>query len=86
MSDRVWPARLSPQAAKTFAELPPHARQMVADLLDIASRTPWGWPQWDATDVEGEDIRSASIGQLSLVYLVNRPAGRLHVIDIVWLG
>ncbi|WP_329491627.1 hypothetical protein OG618_34870 [Kitasatospora sp. NBC_01246] len=86
MSDRVWPARLSPQAAKTFVDLPPHAQRTVRDLLDIASRTPWGWPQWDATDLEGEDVRCASVGQLSLVYLVNRPAGRLHVIDIVWLG
>ncbi|WP_234355627.1 hypothetical protein [Kitasatospora aureofaciens] len=65
---------------------PGHAQQMTTDLLDIASRTPWGWPQWDTTDPEGEDIRCASIGQLSLVYLVNRARGRLHVIDIVWLG
>ncbi|MFD8749384.1 hypothetical protein ACFV0O_00130 [Kitasatospora sp. NPDC059577] len=86
MSDPAWPVRLSPQAAKTFAELPAHARQMATDLLDIASRTPWGWPQWDTTDPEGEDVRCASVGQLSLVYLVNRLAGRLHVIDIVWLG
>ncbi|MFJ1709743.1 hypothetical protein [Kitasatospora sp. NPDC088346] len=86
MSEAVWPARLSPQAGKTFTQLPTHAQQMVRDLLDIASRTPWGWPQWDATDPEGEDVRCASIGQLSLVYLVNRQMGRLHVIDIVWLG
>ncbi|MFC9330789.1 hypothetical protein [Kitasatospora sp. NPDC057015] len=86
MSDRVWPARLSPQAGKILTQLPPHAQQMVADLLDIASRTPWGWPQWDATDPEGEDVRCASIGQLSLIYLVNSAAGRLYVIDIVWLG
>ncbi|AUY53625.1 hypothetical protein [Streptomyces sp. CB01881] len=86
MSDRAWPARLSPQAGKAFVELPPHVQQMAGDLLDIASCAPWGWPQWDATDPEGEDMRCASIGQLSLVYLVNRLSGRLHVISIVWLG
>ena len=86
MSDRVWPARLSPKAAKAFSELPPHARQLVRDLLDIAARTPWGWPQWDATDPEGEDVRCASVGQLGLVYLVNGVAGRLYVIEVVWLG
>ncbi|MEU1422000.1 MULTISPECIES: hypothetical protein [unclassified Kitasatospora] len=86
MTDRVWPARLSPQAAKTFVDLPRHARLTVRDLLDIASCTPWGWPQWDATDLEGEDLRCASVGQLSLVYSVNRLAERLYVLDIVWLG
>ncbi|WP_354645334.1 hypothetical protein [Kitasatospora camelliae] len=86
MSDHIWPARLSPKAVKTFAELPAHAQQLVRDLLDIAARTPWGWPQWDATDPEGDDVRCASIGQLSLIYLVNSVAGRLYVIDLVWLG
>jgi hypothetical protein len=37
-----WPALLSPQAGKTLSELPPHAVEMVRDVLDIASRTPWG--------------------------------------------
>ncbi|GAA2749904.1 MULTISPECIES: hypothetical protein [Kitasatospora] len=86
MNDQVWPVRLSPQAAKTFAALPAHAQQLVRDVLDIASRTPWGWPQWDATDPEGESVRCASVGQVSLVYLVNSVAGRLYVIDVVWLG
>ncbi|MGW4895032.1 hypothetical protein ACWEQL_22590 [Kitasatospora sp. NPDC004240] len=86
MSGHTWPVRLSPKAGKTFVELPLHAQQLVRDLLDIASRTPWGWPQWDATDPEGESVRCASIGQLSLVYLANGVAGRLYVIDIVWLG
>ncbi|MEV0537858.1 hypothetical protein [Kitasatospora sp. NPDC050463] len=86
MTDRRWPARLSPQAGKTLVALPPHAREMVRDVLDIASRAPWGWPQWDSTDPEGEDLRTASIGPLTMVYTVNRLAGRLYVIDIVWLG
>ncbi|GAA2803625.1 hypothetical protein GCM10010505_32790 [Kitasatospora aburaviensis] len=86
VTDRPWPARLSPQAAKVLAALPPHARETVRDVLDIASRTPWGWPAWDTTDPEGEDLRTAAIGALTVVYLVNRLAGRLYVIDIVWLG
>jgi hypothetical protein len=31
-------------------------------------------------------VRSASVGQLTAVYWTNRTAGRLYVIDIVWLG
>ncbi|MGI5447188.1 hypothetical protein ACQEVM_15685 [Streptomyces sp. CA-243310] len=81
-----WPARLSPQAAKVLAGLPAHAREMARDVLDIAARTPWGWPQWDAGDPAGEDVRSASIGRLSVVYRVNREAGRLSVLDLVWFG
>jgi hypothetical protein len=81
-----WPARLSPKAAKVLAGLPAHAQENVRDLLDIASRTPWGWPVWDATDPDGEDLRTAAVGPLTVVYWVNRAAQRLHVIDIVWLG
>ncbi|MEV0604701.1 hypothetical protein AB0I82_36135 [Streptomyces sp. NPDC050315] len=67
-------------------ELPDHGREMVRDVLDIATRSPWGWPQWDRNDPEGEDIRCAAIGPLSLVYWINRPARNLSVLDISWLG
>ena len=86
MTGEPWPARLSPQASKTLAELPPHAAEMVRDVLDIASRTPWGWPQWNTDDPEGEDVRAASIGQLSVIYFVNRHGRHLSVLDVVWLG
>ncbi|GAA1240554.1 hypothetical protein GCM10009665_34270 [Kitasatospora nipponensis] len=86
MTARPWPTRLSPQAAKTLSALPQPARELVRDVLDIAARTPWGWPQWDSTDLDGEDVRCASVGPLTVVYLVNRGAERLHVIDVVWLG
>lgn len=43
-------------------------------------------PPWDATDSDGEGLRCAAVGQLTLVYLVNRTASQLHVIGIVWLG
>jgi hypothetical protein len=59
---------------------------MVRDVLDIASRTPWGWPQWNPEDPEGEDVRAAAIGQLSVVYVINRLNEHLAVLDIVWLG
>ncbi|WP_234328009.1 hypothetical protein [Streptomyces sp. NRRL F-2664] len=78
--------RLSPQAVKTLAELPDPARETVRDVLDIAVRSPWGWPQWNAGDPEGEDVRAASVGQLSVVYFANRLAHRLSVLGIVWLG
>ncbi|MFJ9523657.1 hypothetical protein ACIRPK_36190 [Kitasatospora sp. NPDC101801] len=81
-----WPAHMSSSAAKILSALPPHAQEMVRDVLDIASRTPWGWPQWDATDPDGDDVRTAAVGQLTVVYLVNRATERLLVVDIVWLG
>ncbi|MEV5444067.1 hypothetical protein AB0N23_16245 [Streptomyces sp. NPDC052644] len=49
-------------------------------------RSPWGWPRWDAGDAEGEDVRAASVGQLSVVYVINRLTRSLSVLDIVWLG
>ncbi|MFH8716092.1 hypothetical protein [Streptomyces zaomyceticus] len=45
MTEQPWAARLSPQAAKSLTALPDPAREMVRDLLDIAVRSPWGWPQ-----------------------------------------
>ncbi len=86
MSDAPWPARLSPQAVTVLEELPEHAREMVRDVLDLAGRDPWSFPVFDSRDPEGEDVRSASVGQLSAVYWINRPAGRLYVLDIIWLG
>ncbi|WP_329529504.1 hypothetical protein [Streptomyces sp. NBC_01462] len=86
MTDAPWGVRLSAQAAKVLAELPESATEMVRDVLDLAVRTPWGWPQWNAGDPEGEDVRAASIGQLSVVYFINRPLRHLSVLDIVWLG
>ncbi|MFK0046045.1 hypothetical protein ACIQU4_18400 [Streptomyces sp. NPDC090741] len=72
MTGQPWAVRLSPQAAKTLAEPPDPAREMVRDVLDIAVRSPWGWPQWNDGDPEGEDLRAASVGQLSDVYVANR--------------
>ncbi|MFF5705646.1 type II toxin-antitoxin system RelE/ParE family toxin [Streptomyces sp. NPDC012794] len=86
MTGQRWEVRLSPEAAKTLAGLPEPAREMVRDVLDIAVRSPWGWPQWNAGDAEGEDVRAASVGQLSVVYVANRLTGGLSVLSIVWLG
>ncbi|MFD8255186.1 hypothetical protein [Streptomyces werraensis] len=86
MTDQPWAVRLSPQAAKTLTELPEHAKEMVRDVLDIAVRSPWGWPQWNAGDPEGEDVRTASVGQLSVVYVINRLTRRLSVLDVIWIG
>ncbi|MEU2271994.1 hypothetical protein ABZ568_37305 [Streptomyces olindensis] len=86
MSDAPWPARLSPKALAVLDDLPEHACAMLRDVLDIAGRDPWSFPPFDPRDPEGEDVRSASVGQLTAVYWNNRTAGRLYVIDIVWLG
>ncbi|MGJ5899375.1 hypothetical protein ACSCBZ_46670 [Streptomyces niveiscabiei] len=86
MTEQPWAVRLSPQAAKTLTELPTPATEMVRDVLDIAVRSPWGWPQWNTGDPDGEDVRAASIGQLSVVYVINRLTRRLSVLEIVWIG
>lgn len=86
MTPEAWPARLSPHASKTLAALPPNVQEMTRDVLDIASRSPWAWPQWDPTDAEGEDLRQGSVGPLTVVYWINRPHEHLYVLDIVWAG
>ncbi|WP_223734744.1 hypothetical protein [Streptomyces purpurogeneiscleroticus] len=47
MSDAAWSIRLSAKAGQALRELPDHGQDMARDVLDIATRTPWGWPQWD---------------------------------------
>ncbi|MEU4359634.1 hypothetical protein [Streptomyces virginiae] len=84
--EQPWAVRLSPRAAKTLTGLPAPAQEMVRDVLDIAVRSPWGWPQWNTGDPEGEDVRAASVGQLAVVYTVNRLTRRMSVLDIIWLG
>lgn len=86
MTGQPWAVRLSPPAATTLTELSEHAKEMVRDVLDIAVRSPWGWPQWNAGDPEGEDVRAASIGQLSVVYVINRLTRRLSVLAVIWIG
>jgi hypothetical protein len=85
VTDQPWAVRLSPQAAKTLTELPEHAKETVRDVLDIAVRSPWGWPQWNTGDPEGEDVRAASVGQLSVVYVINRLTRHLSVLDVIWI-
>ncbi|MFS0696921.1 hypothetical protein [Streptomyces nitrosporeus] len=86
MTGEPWAVRLSAQAAKTLTELPEHAKESVRDVLDLAVRSPWGWPQWNTGDPEGEDVRAASVGQLSVVYVINRLTRHLSVLDIIWIG
>ncbi|MFB6961495.1 hypothetical protein ACFCYB_31995 [Streptomyces sp. NPDC056309] len=86
MTGEAWAVRLSSQAAKTLTPLPEHAKETVRDILDIAMRSPWGWPQWNTGDPEGEDVRVASVGQLSVVYVINRLTRHLSVLDIIWIG
>ncbi|WP_406226646.1 hypothetical protein OH723_32050 (plasmid) [Streptomyces albidoflavus] len=81
-----YAVRLSAQAAKALAALPEHAEETVWDVLDAATGAPWGYPQWDPDDPEGEDVRIASVGQLSVIYFANRALRHLSVLDIVWLG
>ncbi|MER6782990.1 MULTISPECIES: hypothetical protein [unclassified Streptomyces] len=48
--------------------------------------SPRGWPQWNAGDAGGEDLRAVFLCQLSVVYVANRLTRRLSVLGIVWLG
>ncbi|MFD3585770.1 hypothetical protein [Streptomyces sp. NPDC058683] len=66
--------------------MPDHVREMLRNVLDIAGRDPWSFQPFNARDPEGEDVHSAAVGQLTAVYWINGPAGRLYVVDIVWLG
>ncbi|MEW1635950.1 hypothetical protein AB0469_17950 [Streptomyces sp. NPDC093801] len=86
MSPQPYAVRLSVRAAKVLAALPERAEESVWALLDAAAAAPWGFGRWDTTDPEGEDVRIASAGRLSVVYFVNRPQRRLSVLDVVWLG
>ncbi|KND39777.1 hypothetical protein [Streptomyces stelliscabiei] len=86
MTGQPYAVRFSAQAAKVLATLPEHVEDMAWDVLDAAAGDPWGFRQFNADDPEGEDIRHASIGQLSLTYWVNRPLRRLSVFTITWLG
>ncbi|MCE4945301.1 MULTISPECIES: hypothetical protein [Streptomyces] len=85
MSDS-WPTQLAPELVGYLEDLHPPVQEMVRDVLAIASRSPWSWPQWDRTESEGENVRRASIGSLTVVYWVNRSRGHLRVIDMVWAG
>ncbi|MFD8650816.1 MULTISPECIES: hypothetical protein [Streptomyces] len=84
MTGQPYAVRLSPPAAKVLAALPEHAEQMVWDVLDAAAGNPSGFPQQNASDPE--DVRIASVGQLSVIFFANRARRHLSVLDIVWLG
>ncbi|MDT0440363.1 MULTISPECIES: hypothetical protein [Streptomyces] len=54
--------------------------------LFTAAADPFGFRQFDTDDDEGEDVRYAVVGQLSVTYWINRPRNSLTVLNIVWLG
>ncbi|MGR4852023.1 hypothetical protein [Streptomyces sp. LARHCF252] len=86
MTGQPYAVRFSAPAAKVLDTLPEHAEDTVWDVMDAAAGDPWGFRQWNADDSAGEDVRYASVGQLSLTYWVNRPLRRLTVRNIVRLG
>jgi hypothetical protein len=86
VTGQPYAIRLSPPAAKVLAALPEHVEDMVWDVLDAAASNPYGFPQWDVGDPKGEDVRIASVGQLSVIHFANRTLRHLAVPDIVWIG
>ncbi|MFC9595725.1 hypothetical protein ACFTUC_38760 [Streptomyces sp. NPDC056944] len=86
MSVQPYAVRISAPASMVLAGLPEHAEETVWDLLGAAAADPWGYPQWDLDDPEGEDVRIASAGRLSVVYFTVRALRHLSVLDVVWLG
>ncbi|MCZ0983522.1 hypothetical protein O1L60_42720 [Streptomyces diastatochromogenes] len=46
-----------------------------------------GFHRWDPGDPDGEDVRLASAGRLSVVCFADRALRHLSsVLDIIWLG
>ncbi|MGW1819328.1 hypothetical protein ACWCQM_37960 [Streptomyces sp. NPDC002125] len=86
MSPSPYAVRVSAAAAKVLDVLPEHAADIVWDILAAAAADPWGFGQFDTDDDEGEDVRYAAVGQLSLTYWINRRLHSLTVLNIVWLG
>ncbi|MDX2565332.1 hypothetical protein PV371_37845 [Streptomyces sp. TX20-6-3] len=86
IEQQPYGVRFSAPAAKVLDTLPEHVEDTVWDVLDAAAVDPWGFQQWNTDDPEGEDVRHASVGQLSLTYWVNRPLRRLSVLTLTWLG
>ncbi|MFE6335888.1 hypothetical protein ACFVP3_37215 [Streptomyces sp. NPDC057806] len=86
MSPSPYAVRVSAPAAKFLDFLPEHAVDTVWDILAAAAADPWGFRQFDTDDEEGEDVRYAAVGQLSVTYWINRPMHSLTVLNIVWLG
>ncbi|WP_030019421.1 hypothetical protein [Streptomyces monomycini] len=86
MTAQPYAVRFSPPAAKVLDAPPEGVEDTVWDILDAAAGDPWGFGQWNADDPEGQDVRCASVGQLSLTYWINRRLRRLTVLNIVWLG
>ncbi|GHH57135.1 hypothetical protein [Streptomyces candidus] len=86
MSPSPYAVRVCAPAAKALDALPGHAADTVWDILAAAAADPWGFAQFDTDDDEGEDVRYAAVGQLSLTYWINRPLHSLTVLNIVWLG
>lgn len=78
--------RVAAAAAKVLDALPEHAADTVWDILTAAAADPFGFRQFDIDDDEGEDVRYAAVGQLSVTFWINRPRNSLTVLNIVWLG
>ncbi|MFD7186239.1 hypothetical protein ACFRAI_22190 [Streptomyces sp. NPDC056637] len=86
MNPAPYAVRVSAPAAKLLDVLPEHAVDTVWDILAAAAADPWGFQQFDTDDDEGEDVRYAAVGQLSVTYWINRPLHSLTVLNVVWLG
>ncbi|MER5887016.1 hypothetical protein ABT160_24595 [Streptomyces sp. NPDC001941] len=86
MTARPYEVRFSLPSAKVLDALPEHARATVWNVLDAAAADPFGFQPFNTDDPEGEDVRHAFVGQLSLTYWINRPLHRLSVLTITWLG
>ncbi|MFF3208430.1 hypothetical protein [Streptomyces sp. NPDC002962] len=84
VSPSPYAVRVSALAAKVLDAVPEHAVDTVWDILAAAAADPWEFRQFD-DDYEGEDVRYAAGGQLSVTFWINRPLRSLTVLNIVWL-
>ncbi|MET7870854.1 hypothetical protein [Streptomyces cyaneofuscatus] len=85
-AQQPYAVRFSAPAAKVLDALPEHAEDTVWDVLDAAAIDPWGFGQFNADDLEGGDVRHATVGQLSITYWIHRPLHHLSILTITWLG
>jgi hypothetical protein len=85
-AQQPYAVRLSPAGRESARDPARTAEQTAWDVLDAAAGNPSGFPQWDPSGPESEDVRIASVGQLSVVYFANHALRHLSVLDVVWLG
>ncbi|MFD3658725.1 hypothetical protein [Streptomyces sp. NPDC058620] len=86
MTGQPYAVRFSAPAAKVLTTLPDTQKTPCGTSWTPPRPTPGASGSSTSHDPAGEDVRHATVGQLSLTYWVNRPLRHLSVLTITWLG